>query len=213
MNEGFIDTLKTILSKPLPGGKAQLIMGSGIRMSELRFMPMTDSTKKSGVMILLYPYNNTIYSILILRAKYNGTHSGQVGLPGGKYEKTDTDLIQTALRETTEEVGVDSKKIIVLGQLTPLYIPPSNYVVYPSVGYINARPSFVPDKSEVSEIIEYRLSELLDKKNVKSKEFNVREHASFKAPYFDINGNVVWGATAMMLSEFKEILKEINIKY
>jgi 8-oxo-dGTP pyrophosphatase MutT (NUDIX family) len=209
MDLHIIHKLKVALGKPLPGEKAQLLMGSGIRMNELRFMPMDESTKKSGVMILLYPFKKVIFSVLILRAKYEGTHSGQVALPGGKYEITDADLIQTALRETTEEIGVESGDIKVLGQLTPLYIPPSNFIVHPAVGYINYRPAFVADKCEVCDIIEYRLSELLKIENVKTKEFNVREDMVFTAPYFDIDGNVVWGATAMILSEFKEVLKEV----
>jgi 8-oxo-dGTP pyrophosphatase MutT (NUDIX family) len=210
MFERFIDSLKTALTNSLPGEKAQLLMGSGIRMKELRFMPMNDSTKKSGVMILLYPYQDSIFSALILRTKSKSKHSGQVALPGGKYEITDEDLIQTALRETNEEIGVDGKTIHVIGQLTPLYIPPSNFVVFPSVGYTESKPSFVPDRREVSEIIEYNLSELLKEENVKTKEFNVRDEATFVAPYFDINSYVVWGATAMILSEFKEILKKID---
>jgi 8-oxo-dGTP pyrophosphatase MutT (NUDIX family) len=212
MFDTFIKILKTAFIKPLPGEKAQLLMGSGIRMSELRFMPMSESTKKSGVMILLYPYKEIIYSVLILRTKSKSKHSGQVALPGGKYEKTDVNLIQTALRETTEEIGVESDKIHVLGQLTPLYIPPSDFVVYPSVGYTNCKPLFVPDNREVSEVIEYRLSELMKAENVKSQEFTVRDDATFIAPYFDIKGNVVWGATAMILSEFKEIVKGIDFK-
>ncbi len=211
MFEKFIDSLKTALTNPLPGEKAQLMMGSGIRMKELRYMPMNDSTKKSGVMILLYPYRTSVCSALILRTKSKSKHSGQVALPGGKYENTDNNLIQTALRETNEEIGVDWKSIHIIGQLTALYIPPSNFVVYPSVGYTESKPSFVPDKREVSEIIEYKLSELLKPENVKTKEFKVRDEVPFTAPYYDINGNVVWGATAMILSEFKEIVKEIKI--
>jgi 8-oxo-dGTP pyrophosphatase MutT (NUDIX family) len=206
--ENFINELTERLKKPLPGEKAQLIMGSGIRMKELKFLPMTECSKKSGVMILLYPKNNTIFSTLILRPEYNGTHSGQVALPGGKYEKTDLNLIETALRETHEEIGVDASTIKIIGQLSRLYIPPSDYIVFPAIGYTTAQPAFVPDELEVKEIIEYPISLLLHEENVKCKEFKVRNDLTFMAPYFDIDGQVVWGATAMMLSEFKEILKE-----
>jgi 8-oxo-dGTP pyrophosphatase MutT (NUDIX family) len=193
----------------LPGEKAQMIMGSGIRLKELRFMPVNENTKKSGVMILLYPAENTIYSVLILRTKYNGTHSGQVALPGGKAEISDKDLVETALRETHEEIGIDRADIHVVGQITRLYIPPSNYIVFPTVGYMTKKPSFVPDPTEVKDIIEYPLATLLDEKTVKTKPFKINDEITFTAPYFDIGGNVVWGATAMILSEFKEILRSI----
>jgi len=209
----FIEQLALQLNKPLPGEKAQLLMGSDIRMKEFKFMPMSESTRKSGVMILLYPHDNTIYSVLILRPTYNGTHSGQVAFPGGKYEETDGDLETTALRETSEEIGIDISKVNVLGKLTRLYIPPSNFEVFPLLGYVNKRPFFKPDPKEVKEIIEYPLSILLKAKTIKNKEFNVRDNITFTAPYFDIYGNVVWGATAMMLSEFREILRRIDLIY
>ena len=205
----FIQNLSNRLKESLPGEHAQLLMGSGIRMKELRFMPANEQSKKSGVMILLYPKHKTIYSALILRPEYNGAHSGQVALPGGKFEEYDKDFIDTALRETSEEIGINSSTVIVLGQLTKLYIPPSNYIVYPTIGYLTVKPSFIPDKNEVTEIIEYPVSILLKEEIVKTKLFKVNEDISFTAPYFDINGHVVWGATAMILSEFKEILKSI----
>lgn len=204
-----IRNLGNRLKEPLPGEQAQLHMGSGVRMKELRFMPENEHSKKSGVMILLYPKNNTFYSALILRPKYSGTHSGQVALPGGKYEKCDKDLVATALRETFEEIGIESSAITVLGQLTKLFIPPSNFIVYPAVGFTQVEPVFIPDKNEVKEIIEYPVSALLQEDIVKEKLFVINKDVSFIAPYFDINGHVVWGATAMILSEFKEILKSI----
>ena len=211
MFEEFINKLSLLLKEPLPGEEAQLIMGSGIRMEELRFMIMDETTKKSGVLILLYPNKNTIYSSLILRPKYNGTHSGQVALPGGKFEKTDTDITYTALRETFEEIGVDSNSVNVIGQLTKLFIPPSNYVVFPIVGFVKEKPVFIPDKDEVVRVIEYPITALLDKKNIRTKKFKVRDDITFTAPYFSIRRNIVWGATAMILSEFSEILKETGI--
>ena len=211
MNKDFIQSLSKKLLEPLPGEKAQLIMGSGIRMKELRFMPADENTKKSAVMILLYPKNNSIYSVLILRPKYNGTHSGQVSFPGGKFEKCDNDFSETALRETHEEVGADASKISIVGALTKLFIHPSNFLVFPFVGYMNEKPMFYADKKEVTEIIEYPISMLINEDIVKSKTFEIKNNISFVAPYFDINGNVVWGATAMILSEFKEIIKKIKL--
>lgn len=210
--EDFISKLTERLQKPLPGEYAQLMMGSGIRMKEFKFLPMTEYSKKSGVMILLYPKNKTIFSTLILRPEYNGTHSGQVALPGGKFEKTDSDLVATALRETHEEIGVDAATIKVIGHLSRLFIPPSDYIVYPAVGYLTSQPSFIADEAEVKEIIEYPISLLLNEENVKNKEFKVRDNITFTAPYFDIDNQVVWGATAMILSEFREVLLETGFE-
>lgn len=212
MNKQFADRLSLRLKKPLPGEKAQLLMGSDIRMIEFKFMPpVNKNTKLSGVMILLYPDNDEFRSALILRTKNNGTHSGQVALPGGKYEKHDVNLINTALRETHEEIGVDASDVHVLGKLTQLYVPPSNYIIHPIVGYMHKKPAFVTDPGEVQKIIEYMPGDLLKKETIKIKEFKIKEGITFSAPYFDICGYVVWGATAMILSEFAEILKEPGI--
>ncbi|NTW31709.1 MAG: CoA pyrophosphatase [Bacteroidetes bacterium] len=205
----FIYKLEKRLQNPLPGKKAQLLMGSDIRMKDFVFKQKDDKSKKSGVMILLYPYNDCVYSTFIKRTEYNGTHSGQIALPGGKYETCDKNLIDTALRETSEEIGIDSSKIKILGQLSELFIPPSNYIIYPSVGYLNSKPFFIPEKREVEKIIEYNIFDLLKEATIKTKEFKIFTGLTFNAPYFDINNHVVWGATAMIMSEFVEILKEI----
>jgi 8-oxo-dGTP pyrophosphatase MutT (NUDIX family) len=210
LREDFVNKLSQRLNQPLPGAEAQLLMGSGVRMKELRFMPENENTKNSAVLILIYPHLDKLYSVLIVRPEYTGTHSGQVSLPGGKFEDSDADLIQTALRETREEIGVDEKHVEVLGQLSRLYIPPSNFVVYPVAGYTNKRPAFVPDPTEVSKIIEFPLSLLLQVETIKTKEFSIRNDFAFTAPYFDILGHVVWGATAMILSEFVEIIKDLH---
>ncbi len=209
--EEFIEKLALQLQKPLPGENVQFRMGSDRRLKDFKFMPMNESTRKSAVMILLYPFDNSIYSVFILRPDYDGTHSGQVAFPGGKYEETDDDLEMTALRETSEEIGVDISKVTVLGKLTQLYIPPSNFVVYPVVGFVKERPLFNPDANEVKEVIEYPLNVLLNKENIKIKDFIVSDNMTFTAPYFDVHGHVVWGATAMILSEFIEIVNQIGM--
>jgi 8-oxo-dGTP pyrophosphatase MutT (NUDIX family) len=205
----FIERLALQLKEPLPGENAQLLMGSDRRLKDFNFMPMNDTTRKSAVMILLYPFNNSIYSVFILRPEYEGTHSGQIAFPGGKYENADLDLETTALRETAEEIGIDISKVTVIGKLSQLFIPPSNFVVFPLVGYVNEKPVFKPDANEVKEIIEYQINVLLKKETVKTMEFMVRDNMKFIAPYFDVDGYVVWGATAMILSEFVEILRNV----
>lgn len=205
----IITHLHERLKHPLPGEKAQLLMGSDILMKELKWIAGNKKTKNSGVLILLYPYNQSIFSILIQRPKYKGTHGGQMSLPGGKKEPEDADIIQTALREAQEEIGVNRNDIKILGPLSRLYIPPSNFIIYPSVGYVAKRPVFMPSAKEVDEIVEYDIMSLLDPEIKKITRIKIINVFSFNAPYFEIHKKIVWGATAMVLSEFREILSEI----
>jgi 8-oxo-dGTP pyrophosphatase MutT (NUDIX family) len=137
---------------------------------------------------------------LILRPTYPGVHSGQIGLPGGGQEPVDRDLIDTALRETYEEVGVHKSQYTVLGQLTPLYVSASNYIVQPSVAWIDYRPEFHIDPYEVAELIEAPLRTLLDPATRRVEPWTLRGRA-VEVPYFAVGEHFVWGATAMMLSE------------
>lgn len=166
--------------------------------------------KLSAVLILLWLEDNEIYTCLTLRNTYKGTHSAQVSLPGGKIEDTDDSLAQTALRETLEEVGIDNIEII--GQLSDVYIPPSGFLVTPYIGIYDSKPNFQPDPIEVAEIFEVNLRDLVSDKNVKSKKMPlVAKNMLINAPYFDLHGQVVWGATAMILSEFKDLLQNTDI--
>jgi 8-oxo-dGTP pyrophosphatase MutT (NUDIX family) len=165
--------------------------------------------RESSVLIVLFEYNDEIYFPLIQRPMYTGVHSGQIGLPGGKVEDHDKDRIETALRETEEEIGVKAEDIKVFGKLTELYVQASHYNVMPVVGYLPYRPDYVPDPEEVSRVIEGRTSDLVADKNRKVKELLIQEKYKILAPYFDIENEIVWGATAMILNEFSSILKEI----
>lgn len=204
----FIHSLRERIKLPLPGKMAQLKMASTIRNKELDFTYDTSTATMSSVLILLYPNKNTIYTVFILRQTYDGVHSGQVSFPGGRIEKKDNSLIETALREAEEEVNIRSEKVNVLGSLSELFIPPSNYLVLPVLGFMENRPDLKPDLNEVSEIIEADISFLFDENKLKSKTIDIRGH-KIEAPYFDVNGYVVWGATAMILSELKEVILSI----
>ncbi len=206
----LLNKIREQLTFELPGRDAQLRMGSEIRMKELMFQPENEFTKKSSVLILLFPKNNDLFSVLIQRPEYDGTHGGQMALPGGKYEPEDIDISATALRETHEEIGVHASKIELLGNLTKLFIPPSNFLVMPFVGYTDQQPEYTLAINEVAEIIEYPIKMLADDSIIKTKEINLRNNFKITAPYFDIMEKTVWGATAMILCEFKEILKRIN---
>lgn len=168
---------------------------------------------KSSVLILLYPNvpGTDISFVLIQRPSYEGVHGGQISLPGGRSEEADKDLKQTALRETKEEIGIDPETIVTIGVLTELYIPPSNYLVLPFVGYTLEKPLLNPDPQEVAGIIEIKLTDLKNDRNIKHKEIYIRHGISLFAPCFEINGYTIWGATAMILNEFKEILKRIKL--
>ena len=133
-------------------------------------------------------------------------HSDQISFPGGKFEKGDKNLIDTALRESHEEIGVPVKDIRILGTLTPLFIPVSNIEVHPAVGYILYEPVFKPDKTEVKSIIETPLDYLL-RPDIVKKKTTVIQNMNIQIPYYNFNGRHIWGATAMILSEFLEIIK------
>ncbi|OQY44212.1 MAG: hypothetical protein B6242_13140 [Anaerolineaceae bacterium 4572_78] len=161
--------------------------------------------KEGSVLLLLYPNeNDELYFVLIRRSEYEGVHSGQMSLPGGKREGGES-FESTALRETHEEIGTLPEHVNILGSLSPLYIPPSNFMVYPFVGYFSFRPKFILDENEVAALIEVPLSLLMDSTN-RHQTIMAHPHLGLtNIPYFDIFGNKVWGATAMILAEFIEL--------
>ena len=208
-NEDFFKKLEMRLRQPLPGIKVQKEMSAYPRgMTGITFNS-NGEIKESSVLIVLFENDNEIYFPLIQRPMYTGVHSGQIGLPGGKVEDHDKDRIETALRETEEEIGVKAGDVKVFGKLTELYVQASHYNVMPVVGYLPYRPEYIPDPEEVSRVIEGRASDLMSDKNRKVKELLIQDKYKIVAPYFDIENEIVWGATAMILSEFSAILKEI----
>ncbi|WP_235009895.1 NUDIX hydrolase [Algoriphagus boritolerans] len=172
-----------------------------------RFEPVLPADhRKSGVLILFYPDERGAFFPLIKRPEYVGFHSGQVAFPGGKMELSDADIIQTALREAEEEVGVDRDQVRVLGRLSDLYIPTSNFLVSPVVGFLEKRPEFIPEANEVSRIIPTAVPLLFNPEIKKRKMLTIGKSMNLDAPYFEIDGEIVWGATAMILSELIQIL-------
>lgn len=202
----FIAKLEKQLKRPLPGNKAHLKMASKIRLNELDNGYDTSTAKQSSVLILLYPFQNSIYSVLMERTSYNGVHSGQISFPGGSWEKKDNSFQETALREANEEVGILPNDVEVIGQLSDMYIPPSNFLVHPFVGFSNKKPQLFPEASEVAQIIEADLETIFHHSDFREMELEVRGEKII-TPYYNIDGHVVWGATAMMLSELKEVIK------
>lgn len=208
MPETFIHTLKKLLQGRLPGFKAHNLMSPNVRFTGT-LKPDENTTRESSVLILLYKKGDELWIPFIKRPQYNGVHSGQVSLPGGKYEPSDLDLMITALRETQEEIGIHPEKVEILGQLTPIYIPNSNFNVSPFVGFLSENPEFHPDSIEVETIIEAPLKQLMAPETIEYFKKVINGH-SLEAPFFNINNYQIWGATAMIISELKEIIQELK---
>ena len=160
-------------------------------------------------MILLYEEAGVIQFPLIQRSEYRGVHSGQIALPGGKADESDADLIATATREAHEELGIDPLSIEIVGSLTSFFVAASNFQILPVVAYAREYPQFVPDEREVAGVVKADLKTMINPQTIKEKEITPAEGITFDAPYYDLSGKVVWGATAMMLSEFVTLTKRI----
>ena len=206
----IIDSIKNELKKPLPGIESQLRMAPKSRLENL--LQKTEDSKKSGVLLLLYYKNDNLHLVFIKRAVNGSVHSGQISFPGGKYDEGDNDLIYTSLRETHEEIGVKPSEIEILGNLTTLFIPVSNYIVFPCIGYCAKKPDFVLNESEVDGLIEIPLKDFLDEQNLILDLVEVRG-TQFEVPVFKVKENKIWGATAMIMNEFVHLLKKMNLEF
>lgn len=166
------------------------------------------SARLSGVLLLLYKNKyNELQTILIKRAEYEGVHSGQISFPGGKMENSDTSIIETALREANEEIGIEPSKIEILGRLTDVFIPVSNFIVSPIVGWADEPPIFKIDEREVASIINLSIKDIHLTDITAHYSIELHNKTRIKAPCFIINEAVIWGATALMLNEFKHLLR------
>jgi 8-oxo-dGTP pyrophosphatase MutT (NUDIX family) len=199
----MISQIEECLKKELPGPVAQSLMAPSIRPPGIENFDGS-SPRSSGVMILLFPGDHGLNTVFILRTQ-GGMHGGQISLPGGKQEPTDIDLAETAKRETFEEIGVDPRKIEVIGELTPLYVPHSNFIIQPVIGYVSEFPRFVMEQREVCAIIQTSIADLFDPKNRKSMVLD-KSGVEITAPYYDVEGHRIWGATAMIISEFERLV-------
>lgn len=205
----FIGLLSDQLKFPLPGKDSQYLMAPEKNKREERFSNIPHSIKKAGILILLYAKENAIKTVLIERTDYGGVHSKQISFPGGKNEKNDKDMFATACRETDEEIGIPCSAVNIIGKLSDLYIPPSNFLVSPFVAYIKNALSFKADPSEVQNIIELDLSLLLNDKFITEMPVCSAANINIIAPCFYISDVVIWGATAMIISELKTIINRI----
>lgn len=204
----FTDALLQILSEGLPGPAAQRFMAPAGRVVGPYEGGDYPDEKKASVMVLLFPKDEVVHSVLMERPSYDGVHSGQISFPGGGQELQDENAWFTALRETKEEVGVEG--IRHLGALSPLYIPPSNFFVRPYLGWLPHYPTFIPDEKEVASIVEFPVQHILTASS-KSTMLVERNTWRMQVPCYIIGNHKVWGATAIILSELEALLKAMEM--
>jgi len=206
----FIEKLTAELQKALPGEDAQYRMAPSYRPRLTKEEILKHQPRLGGVMLLLYKKQEELHIVFTQRKDYNGVHGGQMSFPGGKKDAGDTDLIETALRETKEEVGIEREQIKVIGRLSELYIPPSNFLVCPAVGFAERIEKFSPQKEEVEKVVEIPLSFFLDKANINlQKEITLFNGAVVNVPAYVYETHIIWGATAIILSEFTFIVDRL----
>jgi 8-oxo-dGTP pyrophosphatase MutT (NUDIX family) len=199
--------IKKAVNSAKPGLQSQLTMITDPRPGHKTYAEMKNKGKKAGVLVLCFPQKNTPYLILTRRTDKVQYHPNQISFPGGQCEPEESPL-DAALRETHEELGIAPEKIRILGELTPLYIPPSDYCVYPAVGFMDLPPVYNPRSNEVAEVIEAPLTHLLDEKNL-FKETWPLHGRSVTVPFYFYKNHKIWGATAMILAEFFDIIRPV----
>jgi len=194
-------------TKPLGGKASQFKMVPKLRLDFPDELIKQRNPKSAGVLALFFPDdNNNTHFLLTERASYKGTHSAQISFPGGKKEENDKDLQETALRESEEEIGIQRDNVKVIRRLTKTYIPPSNFLVSPFLAYSNTKPNFKTNY-EVANTIIVNIDDLLNDNNLTSEIKNTSYMNAIEVPCFKLNNYTVWGATAMILSEIKDLMK------
>ena len=201
------EQIKERLKKPLPGNEAHLATRIKTK-SEVTFPNTQETARPAAVLILLFPFEDEIQFFLTKRTEDVEHHKGQISLPGGIRENNES-LNETALRETKEEVGIDSTKIIISGSLTPFFIPVTGYIVHPFIGWCKEKPSTKIHDVEVNQLFSVSITELMDEKILQTEQWNIRGYDAI-VPYYNFGKCKVWGATAAILSEFKSILEDIS---
>ena len=202
----FIEALTKMLSRDLPGKSAQRKM----MITPNRF-PIENQENEgipASILLLLYPLGGKWFFFLTKRSQDLEHHKGQISFPGGVVEKNESKM-NAAIRETNEEIGVDKDVIKVIGSLTPFYVPVSNFHISPYVGWTEEKPHTKVQDAEVNRVFSVSINDLVLERNLKTKE-DFFSNKSVKVPYFDLNGETVWGATSMILSEFKFILRNMK---
>ena len=204
----FEELVPKIKNSSLPGIDSQFKLAPSIRKKLGKEINIEErNPNKAAVLSLLFPdASGEMQMVFMLRKTYKGVHSNQIGFPGGKVESNDNNLEATALRETYEEIGVSSMNITVLKELTDVYIPPSNFLVTPFLGILKERPEYILEENEVERLIEIPLKSILSDKSIASRIITTSYAKEIEVPVFKFDDEVIWGATAMMLSEIKDLI-------
>lgn len=203
-----LDDVRRAMQAPLPGWPAQRKMAP-LHRDMVISQATLDQARLSSVLVLLYPKQGELHFVLTLRADTLNKHKGQISLPGGSCDPGDLDFTDTALRETHEELGIALEGIQVLGALSPMYVPPSNFLIHPIVAVTPTQPYFSPNVGEVAAIIEVPMSDLLNTAliSIQQRPATSMGGQLISVPTFYANGHYVWGATAMILAEFAELMQ------
>ncbi len=201
----WTEEIREKLSQSLPGAEAWKKMTPSTRSLQTPTEETLFKAQKGAVLLLLYPFLDEPHLVLIKRQEYPGVHSGQISFPGGKIELADESPQSAALREANEETGIAISEVEVLGTLSNLFIPPSNFWVHPFVGRALKRPNFLADPNEVAQIIEVPVRHFTEPENQKLGKITIRENLKMEVPYYEYEGHKIWGATAIMLSEFSSM--------
>ncbi len=212
MFKKFTEDLHQAFSYPLPGKSAHELLKPYLKINKSLDAPQLLKPRKGAVMSLIYPVNNMPHILFIERPVYDGVHSGQIAFPGGKIEKSDATYLDAALRETHEEIGVERGYIEVVGALSEIYVLASNFMVYPFVGLLNEIPSLTLEKKEVANTLEIPLYKFFEREVIKEKPIKNALGFTLMAPFYDLDGKVLWGATAMMVSELCAVIKGNKIE-
>ena len=208
--QDFLKNVPKLIDVKLPASTAHYKMAPLERIESMRNLNFSSiNPKKAAVMMLFYPKKGRTHLVLIVRNSYEGIHSAQIAFPGGKYESIDENFENTALRETHEEIGIHPENIEIVMPFTNLYIQPSNFMVYPFLGICKDEIVFVPDSNEVANIIELPLNDFLNDDLIVTTIMSTSYAKNIEIPAFSINNYIVWGATAMMMNELKEVLKKV----
>lgn len=206
--DAFIEFLPKIEKEKLLATDAHIKMAPLERITYLYEDYYLDKNpKNAAVLMLVYPKNHLAHLALIVRNTYPGVHSSQISFPGGKEEEEDLNLEHTALRETEEEVGIEQNKVKIIRPFSKIYIPPSNFLVAPFLGFSQENLNFIPNPDEVKRVLEFPIASLLDEQTIIQTKMTTSYATDIQVPAFKIDKYIVWGATAMILSELKELLK------
>ncbi len=200
----MLESLRIRLLGAKPGLEAQLKMVTSPRPGDKTYLDVGDSCLKAGVLVLLYPWQEKLHLVLTQRTSTVAHHQAQISFPGGQKDESES-VVETAIREAREELQIVPDSIRILGELTPLYVPPSNYCIYPVVAAAEKRPEFRPSPVEVAEVVEVPVDYLLDPKNVRRETWPLRG-MDVRVPFYFFQGHKIWGATAMILAELVDLI-------